>query len=52
MISKETPLHDPVKVFRTAAATAVVPDRRGTALAEIANALDFEAPATPSSRAG
>lgn len=46
VISKETPLHDPVKVFRTAAATAIVPDRRGTALAEIANnALDFDAPA-------
>ena len=43
VISKETPLHDPVKVFRTAASTAVVPERRGTALAEIANnALDFE----------
>ena len=46
VISKETPLHDPVKVFRTAAATAIAPDRRGTALAEIANnALDFGAPA-------
>jgi hypothetical protein len=45
VISKETPLHDPVKVFRTAAATAVVPDRRGPALAEIANALDFESSA-------
>lgn len=45
VISKETPLHDPVKVFRTAAATAIVPDRRGTALAEIANnALDFVSP--------
>lgn len=44
VISKETPLHDPVKVFRTAAATAIVPDRRGTALAEIANGLDFDAP--------
>lgn len=45
VISKETPLHDPVKVFRTAAATAIVPDRRGTAFAEIANnALDFDAP--------
>lgn len=43
VVSKETPLHDPVKVFRTAAATAVVPDRRGTALGEIANnALDFD----------
>jgi BREX system ATP-binding protein BrxC/D len=45
VISKETPLHDPIKVFRTAAATAMVPDRRGSALAEIANnALDFDAP--------
>lgn len=45
VVSKETPLHDPVKVFRTAAATAVLPDRRGTALAEIANnALDFGSP--------
>lgn len=45
VISKETPLYDPVKVFRTAAATAIVPDRRGTAFAEIANnALDFDAP--------
>ncbi len=43
VISKETPLHDPVKVFRTAAATAVVPERRGAALVEIANnALDFQ----------
>ena len=41
VISKETPLHDPVKVFRTAAATAIVPGRRGPALAEIANGLDF-----------
>lgn len=44
VISKETPLHDPVKVFRTAAATAIVPDRRGMAFAEIANALDFDTP--------
>lgn len=45
VISKETPLHDPVKVFRTAAATAIVPDRRGTAFAEIANnSLDFDSP--------
>jgi hypothetical protein len=46
VISKETPLHDPVKVFRTAAATAVVQDRRGAAIAEIAkNALDFQSEA-------
>ncbi|MEO9175731.1 MAG: BREX system ATP-binding domain-containing protein [Gaiellales bacterium] len=46
VVSKETPLHDLVKVFRTAAATATVPDRRGPALAALANdALDFESPA-------
>ncbi len=42
VISKETPLHDPVKVFRTAASTAVVPGRRGTAMAEIADSIDFD----------
>ena len=44
VISKETPLHDPVKVFRTAAATAIVPDRRGPALGVVGHALDFDAP--------
>ncbi len=42
VISKETPLHDPVKVFRAAASTAIVPDRRGLAIGEIARGLDFE----------
>ena len=43
VISKETPLHDPVKVFRTAAASAVVRGRRGAALSEIAlSSLDFD----------
>jgi hypothetical protein len=44
VVSKETPLHDPVKVYRTAIATAMVPGRRGAALREIASALDFESP--------
>ena len=41
VISKETPLHDPVKVFRAAAENAVVPGRHGSALTEIASSLDF-----------
>lgn len=41
VISKETPLHDPVKVYRTAAASAIVPGRRGSAIGEIARELDF-----------
>lgn len=38
VISKETPLHDPVKLFQAAVAGAAVPGRRGAALAEIAAA--------------
>lgn len=38
VISKETPLHDPAKVFQAAVASASVPGRRGAALAEIAAA--------------
>jgi P-loop Domain of unknown function (DUF2791) len=45
VISKETPLHDPVKVFRAAAAGAVVPDRRGSAIGELARGLDFDSTA-------
>ena len=44
VVSKETPLYDPVKVFRAAAATAVVPGGHGPALAEAAAGLD---PGTP-----
>ena len=36
VISKETPLHDPVKAFEAAAEDAIVPDRRGGAIGEIA----------------
>lgn len=38
VVSKETPLHDPGKVFQAAIAGASVPGRRGSALAEIAAA--------------
>lgn len=36
VISKETPLHDPGKVFKAAIESAVVPGRTGQAIAEIA----------------
>jgi len=42
VISKETPLHDPAKVYRAAVDGAAVPGRHGSALTEIAYALDFE----------
>ena len=44
VISKETPLHDPVKVFRAAADSAVVPGRHGPAIAEAAAELDVDGP--------
>ncbi len=42
VISKETPLYDPVKLYRAAAEAAVVPNKMGTALTEIAMKLDFD----------
>ncbi len=42
VISKETPLYDPVKVFRAAAETAVAPGGRAPAIAEAAAALDLD----------
>jgi hypothetical protein len=44
VISKETPLHDPAKLFRSAIAAATLPDKRGDALSAIAAALDFDSP--------
>jgi hypothetical protein len=41
VISKETPLHDAAKLYRAAIDTAVAPDRKGPALAEIVAGLDF-----------
>jgi hypothetical protein len=45
VISKETPLYQPAKVYRAAIESAVVPDRRGTAITEIASRLHFDSPA-------
>lgn len=42
VISKETPLYDPVKVYRSAIENAVVPKKRGAALTEIAMRLKFD----------
>lgn len=47
VIGKETPLHDPVKLFRSAIESAVLPDgRRGDAITEIATELDPRAGGT------
>lgn len=40
VISKETPMHDPVKLYRAAIEAAMVPNKRGAALTEIATRLD------------
>lgn len=45
VISKETPLHDPVKVYRAAIEEAQVPGRPGSAIDEIAVAIDPDSPA-------
>jgi hypothetical protein len=45
VISKETPLFHPAKVFQAALGAAVVPQRRGSALIEIASRLDFKSEA-------
>jgi hypothetical protein len=45
VVSKETPLHDPVKVFRAAVEAAIVPNHQGNALMEIATSLRTESEA-------
>jgi hypothetical protein len=45
VISKETPLHDPVKVFRSAVAAAELPGSSGDAVAALAAAIDVESAA-------
>ena len=45
VISKETPLYHPAKIFQAAIGAAVVPERRGSALIEIATRLDFKSEA-------
>ena len=44
VISKETPLYDPAKVFNAAIQSARLPDRTGSALVGIAGKLDFNCP--------
>jgi hypothetical protein len=44
VISKETPLYEPRRVFRAAVETLMVPGKRGSALAEIASSLDPDSP--------
>jgi len=41
VISKETPLYDTAKVYQAAIKSAVIPDKVGFALTEIANSLKF-----------
>lgn len=41
VISKETPLYDPIKLYRAAIEAAVVPGKRGSAVTEIAAMLKF-----------
>lgn len=45
VVSKETPLHDPVKVYRAAAEAAVVAEGQGPAITEAAARLDVQGPA-------
>ncbi len=45
VISKETPLHDPAKVYRAAIDEALVPGRPGSAIDEIAIALQLDSSA-------
>ena len=45
VISKETPLHHPAKLYRAAIEAAAVPGKRGAALTEIAARLDYSSPA-------
>lgn len=40
VISKETQLYDPIKLYRSAAEAAIVPGKRGSAMTEIATALN------------
>jgi hypothetical protein len=42
VISKETPLYDPAKLYRSAIRAAVVPGRKGSAVHELAARLDPE----------
>ena len=45
VISKETTLHDPPRVYRSAVDAAILPGRTGSALTEVATQLLFDKPA-------
>lgn len=45
VVSKETPLHDPAKVFRAAVGGAKVPNRTGEAVTELAMLVNADSPA-------
>lgn len=47
VISKETPLFDPAKLYRVALHALVVPDRRSHGLTEVAASLDCDSPGYP-----
>lgn len=44
VVSKETPLYDPTKVYHSAMQSARVPDRAGAALVAVAQKLNFNSP--------
>ena len=44
VVSKETPLYDPLKIFRAAMQWAEAPEWAGTLLSAVANRLDFDSP--------
>lgn len=44
VISKETPLYEPAKLYRSAMQDCIVPGRKGSALSEIAFSLEFDSP--------
>ena len=44
VISKETPLYDPAKVYNAAIQSATAPDRAGAALVAVVGKLDFNSP--------
>ena len=44
VVSKETPLYDPAKVYNSAIQSARVPDRAGAALVAVAQKLNFDSP--------
>ena len=44
VISKETPLYSPALMFRAAIESAVIPDKHGEVLLEVAQGLQFQSP--------